>query len=87
MKTANWRKDLREARKVDPRQKDGYELVLNWYEEWRLEKRLNIGCELANAYSRSDESCRHSDTSSQEKRLHTGALRGGYAYHASNRKL
>ena len=40
---ACWRSDLRKSRKVSESRKDGYELLLSWFEQWRIGKGLEPG--------------------------------------------
>lgn len=43
----DWRKDLEASRSVDGRAKDGFGILLGWFENWRLRHRLDAGRQAA----------------------------------------
>jgi len=45
-----WREDLKKARNVSDAQRSGYELVLAWFENWRIGQPLEPGREAARAF-------------------------------------
>lgn len=53
-KRHDWRADLAESRAVDPRARDGFLLLLSWFENWRLRQRLAAGREAAERFWRSE---------------------------------
>lgn len=46
----SWRDDLKKARNVSDAQRAGFEMVLSWFETWRVNKQLQPGREAARAF-------------------------------------
>ena len=47
----DWRADLAAARDVDNRQREGYRGFLEWFENWRMRKRLKPSRDTAKLFS------------------------------------
>ena len=50
--TSSWCEDLKRARNVPNSHKQGYEMLLSWFEKWRVSRRLPPGKEAARAFWR-----------------------------------
>lgn len=50
----SWRNDLKASRSVDSREKNGYEMLLEWFENFRMRNELKAGKESARIFWRSD---------------------------------
>lgn len=50
--TSSWRDDLKLARNVPDSHKQGYDLLLSWFDQWRISRHLPHGREAARAFWR-----------------------------------
>ena len=50
MKTTDWREDLEASRDLTKQQKQGYVILLSWYESWRLRSMQGAGLESARMF-------------------------------------
>jgi hypothetical protein len=47
---SSWRADLQKARNVTDAQRSGFELLIAWFENWRVKQQLEPGREAARAF-------------------------------------
>ena len=48
----SWREDLKKARNVSDSHRQGFEMLLSWFEDWRISRQLPPGREAACAFWR-----------------------------------